>query len=140
MLLYANLGRRAWYCGLGNAHPISRLRAAARSRFVLSPGSFRPMAKKREDYVALQECCGFPQDRRGVVCPKNNKACKPLPRITVEALIRPEHKHSLALLPYYFCDSPSCDVVYVSASGEQLITKNQLRVRVGIKENKDPIP
>jgi hypothetical protein len=49
MLLYANLGRRAWYCGLGNAHPISRLRAAARSRFVLSPGSFRPMAKKREE-------------------------------------------------------------------------------------------
>jgi hypothetical protein len=58
----------------------------------------------------------------------------------VEALIRPEHKHSLASLPYYFCDSPSCDVVYVSASTEHLITKNQLRVRVGIKENEDPIP
>ena len=49
MLLYANLGRRAGYCGLGNPHPVSRLPAVARPRFVLSPGSFRPLAKKREE-------------------------------------------------------------------------------------------
>ena len=88
----------------------------------------------------MQECCGLPQERPGVVCPKNEKVCKPVGRITVEALIRPERRHSLALLPYYFCDSPSCDVVYVSASTEHVITKDQLQVRVGIKENKDPIP
>jgi len=88
----------------------------------------------------MRQCCGFPQERPSVACPKNEKVCKPVPRITVEALVRPEHKHSLALLPYYFCDSPSCDVVYISASGERLITKDQLRVRVGIKENEDPIP
>ena len=87
----------------------------------------------------MQECCGFSPERPGVVCPKNNNVCKPVPRITVEALIRPEYKNFLALLPYYFCDSPSCDVVYVSESTEQLITKNQLRIRVGIKENEDPI-
>ena len=88
----------------------------------------------------MQECCGLSQEQPGVVCPKNEKVCKPVGRITVEALIRPERKHSLALLPYYFCDSPSCDVVYVSASTEHVITKDQLQVRVGIKENKDPIP
>jgi hypothetical protein len=88
----------------------------------------------------MLECCSFPQERSSVVCPKNEQVCKPVPRITVEALIRPEHKHSLTLLPYYFCDSPSCDVVYVSASTEQVITKDQVRVRVGIKENEDPIP
>ena len=38
------------------------------------------------------------------------------------------------------CDSPDCDVVYVSASGEQVINKKQLCVRVGIKEKEDPIP
>jgi len=48
MLLHTNLGRGTWHCGLGNAHPISRLPAAARSRFVLSPDGFRPVAKKRE--------------------------------------------------------------------------------------------
>jgi len=88
----------------------------------------------------MQECCGLRQERAGVVCPKNEKVCKPVGRITVEALIRPERRHSLALLPYYFCDSPSCDVVYVSASTEHVITKDQLQVRVGTKENKDAIP
>jgi hypothetical protein len=88
----------------------------------------------------MQECCDYPPKRAGVVCPKNGKVCKPVPRVTVEALIRREHEHSLASLPYFFCDSPDCDVVYVPASGEQLITKNQIRVRVGIKEKEDPIP
>ena len=88
----------------------------------------------------MQECCDYPPKRAGVVCPKNKKFCKPVPRITVETLIRPEHKHSLALVPYSFCDSPDCDVVYVSASGEQVITASQLSVRVGIKEKEDPIP
>lgn len=80
------------------------------------------------------------QKRLDALCPKNGQVCKPVPRITVEPLIRPEHNHLLALLPYSFCDSPDCDVVYVSASGEQLITTSQLSVRVGIKEKEDPIP
>ena len=88
----------------------------------------------------MQASCEHPQKRDGVVCPRNGKVCKPVPRITVEALIRPEHKHSLTSMPYYFCDSPDCDVVYVPACAEPVITKNRLRVRVGIKENKDPIP
>ncbi len=88
----------------------------------------------------MQECCDFPQKRDGVVCPRNGKICKPVPRITVEALIRSERKLSLLSIPYFFCDSPDCDVVYVSASGKHVITTDQLRVRVGIKEKEDPIP
>jgi len=88
----------------------------------------------------MQESCGYPQKRVRTVCPKNGKVCKPVPRITVATLIRPEHGRSLTAMPYSFCDSPDCDVVYVSASGEQVITKNQLQVRVGIKETEDPIP
>ena len=42
--------------------------------------------------------------------------------------------------PYYFCDAPDCDTVYVSALGDHLITKDQLTIRVGIKETEDPIP
>lgn len=88
----------------------------------------------------MQECCDYPPKRAAAVCPKNGKVCKPVPRVTVEALIRPEHAHSLASLPYFFCDSPDCDVVYVPASGERPITTKQLSVRVGIKEKDDPIP
>ena len=88
----------------------------------------------------MQACCEHSQKRDGVVCPGNGKVCKPVPRITVESLIRPEHKHSLAATPYYFCDSPDCDIVYVPACAEPVIAKNALRVRVGIKEKVDPIP
>ena len=88
----------------------------------------------------MQDCGAYPHKQAGVVCPQNGTICKPVPRITVETLIRPEYKRSLALLPYFFCDSPDCDVVYVSTSGEQVITKNQLWVRVGIKEKEDPVP
>ena len=88
----------------------------------------------------MQECCDYPHKRPGVGCPKNGKVCKPVPRITVEALIRPERKRSLSSIRYFFCDSPDCDIVYVPACKEQVITKNQLRVRVGIKEKEDPIP
>ena len=88
----------------------------------------------------MQGRCGHRQKRVNAVCPKNGKVCKPVPRITVEMLIRPEHRGSLTSLPYSLCDSPDCDVVYVSASGEQVINKKQLCVRVGIEEKEDPIP
>jgi hypothetical protein len=58
----------------------------------------------------------------------------------VEALVRPEYKQSLTSVPYYFCDSPDCNVVYVPECTEPVITKNGLRVRVGFKEKDDPIP
>jgi hypothetical protein len=88
----------------------------------------------------MQACCEHPQKRDVIVCPGNGKVCKPVSRITVEALIRPEHKDSLTPTAYYFCDSPECDVVYVPACAQPVITKSGLRVRVGIKEKEDPIP
>ena len=49
MLLHAGLGHGTWHCRLGDAHPLSRLLATARSRFFLDAGNFRPVAKKREN-------------------------------------------------------------------------------------------
>jgi Zinc binding domain len=88
----------------------------------------------------MQECPTYPEKRLDSICPKNGNVCKPVPGITVETLLGPEHRRSLASLPYFFCDSPDCDVVYVSASGKEVITTGQLSVRVGIKEKEDPIP
>jgi hypothetical protein len=70
----------------------------------------------------------------------NGQACKPVGRLTLESLVRPEAKASMKAQPYYFCDAPDCDTVYVSALADHLITKDQLIVRVGIKEREDPIP
>lgn len=72
-------------------------------------------------------------------CPTNGQKTRPVGRATVENLVRPEFASELVPQPYYFCNGPECDVVYVSALGEHLITKDMLKVRVGIKEEEDPV-
>ena len=73
-------------------------------------------------------------------CPVNGEATQPVGRQTIESLVRPEVITDLTPQPYYFCNASDCDVVYVSALGDHLITKNQLTVRVGVKEADDPRP
>ena len=70
----------------------------------------------------------------------NNQVAKPVGRKTVEGLVTREARAALTPQPYYFCDAADCDTVYVSALGDHLIPKDQLTVRVGIKETEDPIP
>lgn len=88
----------------------------------------------------MQKCCVIQHEGAPPVCPMNEQVCKPVGRITLESLLKPETKASLTPQPYYFCDTPDCDTLYVSALGDHLITKDQLTVRVGTKETEDPIP
>ena len=88
----------------------------------------------------MAQCCVIPHTGVPPVCPMNEQVVKPVGRITVESLVKPEIKSQLLPQPYYFCNASDCDTVYVSALGEHLITKDQLSVRVGIKEQDDPIP
>lgn len=86
----------------------------------------------------MKKCCAIPHEGAPPICPINGLVSKPVARITVESLVNPEV--TLLSQPYYFCDDPNCDIVYVSTLGDHLITKDQLRVRVGLKEKEDPIP
>lgn len=88
----------------------------------------------------MEPCCAVPHDGDVPSCPINGQATKPVPRRTVEHLVDSETSTQLRPEPYYFCDAPGCDVVYVSALGDHLITKDLLKVRVGIKETDDPAP
>ena len=88
----------------------------------------------------MSECCIIPHTGDIPTCPMNGQPTKPVGRKTVESLVKPEARAALTPQPYYFCDAPDCDTVYVSALGDHLITKDMLKVRVGIKEAEDPIP
>jgi len=88
----------------------------------------------------MASCCIVPHAGDPPTCPMNGQVTKPVGRRTVEGLIKPEVKSVLRSQPYYFCDAPDCDTVYVSALGDHVITKDMLTVRVGIKETEDPIP
>ena len=85
-------------------------------------------------------CVILPHTGDNPTCPMNHQVTKPVGRQTVESLVKPEIRAQLTLQPYFFCDAPDCDTVYVSALGDHLITKDLLTVRVGIKETDDPIP
>ena len=88
----------------------------------------------------MSQCCVIPHTGSPPTCPMNGQGTRPVGRKTVESLIKPEAKASLTPQPYHFCNAPDCDTVYVSALGDHLVTKDMLTVRVGIKENEDPIP
>ncbi len=88
----------------------------------------------------MSDCCVIPHTGAIPTCPMTGQVTKPVGRITVESLTKPEVRSDLTAQPYYFCDALDCDTVYVSALGNHLITKDMLTVRVGIKETEDPIP
>lgn len=88
----------------------------------------------------MARCCIIEHGGSPPSCPMNGQICKPVGRITLESLLKPEAMASMKMQPYYFCDAPDCDTVYVSALGDHFVTKDQLNMRVGIKETNDPIP
>ncbi len=72
-------------------------------------------------------------------CPSCHRPGKPVARKTVEALVQPELRDGLKGKAYCFCETPTCPLVYYSDDGARVL-KQQLRVRVGLKETDDPIP
>jgi len=88
----------------------------------------------------MDACCAIHHEGAPPACPMNEQSCKPVGRVTLGSLLKPQAKQSLTRQPYYFCDAPDCDTVYVSALADHVITKDQLIVRVGIKETEDPAP
>ncbi len=88
----------------------------------------------------MSNCCIIPHKGSIPVCPMSGQVTRPVGRKTVESLVKAEFTATLRPQPYYFCNAPDCDTVYVSALGDHLIGKDMLTTRVGIKENEDPIP
>jgi hypothetical protein len=60
--------------------------------------------------------------------------------ITLKALLLPGALARLLPLHYHFCRTPACPVVYFANDAESIYHKEDLKVRVGLKEEEDPIP
>ncbi|MBI1882768.1 MAG: copper chaperone Copz family protein [Chlamydiae bacterium] len=71
-------------------------------------------------------------------CPECGKVGKPVQRVTPENLLK--DISIIEDVPYWFCSTSECPVVYFSLQGGSLFHKSDLKVRVGIKEKEDPIP
>lgn len=80
-----------------------------------------------------------PKTGHQCLCRQCGHEGQPVDRITVQALLKPEALGELNGSQYAFCETPHCPVVYYAADGTEF-EKNQVRVRVGLKETEDPVP
>lgn len=91
----------------------------------------------------MGDCCmalpaATKEPTKSVACQQCGRPGKPVDRITVEALLKPELRAELNGTRYVFCETPDCPVVYFALDGTRF-TKDHIRVRVGLKEKEDPI-
>ena len=78
----------------------------------------------------MSQCCVTLHTGDTPTCPMNGQVVKSIGKITIESLVRSEVKSELLPQPYYFCNAPDCDTVYVSALSDHIITKDMLTVHV----------
>ncbi len=83
-----------------------------------------------------------PQEEAPAVmaCPESGTRSKKVDLLTVKSLLR-QLPFEMPPSQYYFCEASGCDVVYFSSDPEApLFRRSDLLVRVGQKEEHDPIP
>lgn len=91
----------------------------------------------------MSDCCAINADRTapGVMpCPVNGTRSKRVELLTVKSLVR-RLPLEMSDAPYYFCEANDCDVVYFSSDPQMPVFRREdLLIRVGSKETRDPIP
>ena len=86
--------------------------------------------------MADDTCCAPTVKPAAPICPRTGRATLPVEHVTVASHFAAD---DVPVIPFGFCDVPTCSTVYVGADG-RLIDKADLRTRVGVKETADPIP
>ncbi|MDC8447500.1 MAG: hypothetical protein LV473_03985 [Nitrospira sp.] len=91
----------------------------------------------------MSDCCQVPVERQKYrsqhLCRQCGSEGQPVDRNTIDALLKAESLSQVTGSQYMFCETPHCPVVYYAEDGSQF-RKEQIRVRVGLKETEDPIP
>lgn len=91
----------------------------------------------------MADCCKAPAEtqrrEKTLPCRRCGREGQPVDRTTLQALLKPEAQGELNGNCYRFCETRNCPVVYYDGNGTQF-SKEQLRVRVRLKETEDPIP
>jgi hypothetical protein len=72
-------------------------------------------------------------------CPRCGQPGQPVALQTLKHQVKPEHLETVEAGPFNFCRTATCDVVYFNDSGV-VLTKADVRQRIGLKETQDPVP
>jgi hypothetical protein len=88
----------------------------------------------------MASCCAGPATAGPGHCGVCGKRGQAVSRQTLKHLLKPEKRAQLRETAYYFCRTPECDIVYFSDEPLHYFAKEDVVVRVGVKEKDDPIP
>ena len=75
-----------------------------------------------------------------ISCPGCGRSGKRVKAITLRSLLHPGKVLEIGEKAYFFCDSPDCNTVYFTEDGSQSFSREDLTVRVGVKESSPPRP
>ncbi len=77
---------------------------------------------------------------QAIKCPSCGREGKPVKTITLHSLIKKERQGDITDARCFFCDAQGCDLVYFTEDGSHPFYKDDLTVRVGVKEVSAPRP
>ncbi len=88
------------------------------------------------------DCCNLPGSTTAVAnrCRRCGAQGRKVNRETMESLLTPEARVRLRDTTYFFDRTPGCEIIYFSNEVDSYFAKDELRVRVGIKETESPAP
>jgi hypothetical protein len=89
---------------------------------------------------AKESSASEPGDRFTRALRSRSCAGRSVTRKTMLLMLKPEQLDRAGADHYRFCADPECRVVYFPEGEGATFTTDDLRVRVGLKEKKDPIP
>jgi len=91
----------------------------------------------------MSECCSVKASQVPAavkLCPECGSRSKKVDTITVKSLVR-HLPFGMVPAQYYFCGAAACEVVYFPSNPDApSFRQGDLLVRVGLKEERDPIP
>ena len=85
--------------------------------------------------------CGTGQTPSEIECPTCGKRGATVRLITPKHTVKKTAQHQVIdTEPYSFCDNPDCNTVYYSESGSSVITTDELKNRVTLKDDSPETP
>ncbi len=75
------------------------------------------------------------------ICKECGNKGKPVSEITLKSLVKEPVLEAIESLDgFFYCETPTCGVVYFNNEQQVYLYKEDVNVRVGIKETESPIP
>jgi hypothetical protein len=96
--------------------------------------------RKAQEAEAHACCTPLAKPKAATACPACGIEGKPVKPVTLRSLLHPHLRPQVRDEVYRFCASQDCALVYYSADGSQVFTRDDLTVRVGLKERSAPRP